>query len=185
LQFQPTVRVDHVFRFQATAAGTSTIEIKDLGDLWCVAATAVTAYQLAESVRIRKIEMWGPPAATLAPVTVSIDWFGVTLGAAGSNARTSDTSVGATRVAHLSVMPPRSSQLSEWQPAVNTSLVFSLVYPANAIIDLHYSVMVREDGSAAAVTTAPVGATVGANYVRALDSASGTGNLPPLSYATI
>ncbi len=185
MQFKPTVQVDHKFRFQATTAGTATISATSLGDLLCLADTATSAYQIAKSVRIRRVEMWGPPASTLVPVTVSLEWEGVSAGAYGNSIKISDTSVGSTRVAHLNVKPPKSSQISQWQSATAGNNLFTLIYPVGAIIDVHYSMTIREDAGAQAVSGAVAGATVGQVYLRSLDSVAGAAILPPVSYITI
>ncbi len=184
LSFKPTIQVDHKFRFQANAAGTSTISTVSLGDLLCVAATTTSAYQIAKSVRIRRVEMWGPPASNLTPVTVSLEWADGSAGTYGNSIKISDTSVGSTRVAHLNAKPPKSTQTSMWQSATSGNNLFTLIYPSGAIIDVHYSMTVQEDAGATAVTGAVAGATVGQVYVRSLDSPSAT-ILIPVSYLTI
>jgi hypothetical protein len=181
-----SLSVGHTFRFQAVAASAGfTFTTTFLGDLMCVAATTTSAYQLANAVKLRKIEMWGPPSSSLVPVTVSADFAGSTSGAYGPSRIRSDTSVGATRVAHLVVKPPKDSQVSQWQSAISGNQLATLVFPAGAIIDIHYTMTVRDTASVQAVTGAVAGATVGQVYVRALDSPSGTANLPPISYITI
>ncbi len=184
IQFKPTVQVDHKFRFQASAAGSSTITTDSLGDLLCVAATATSAYQLAKSIRIRRVEMWGPPASNLSPVTVALEWEALSAGSFGNSIKLSDTSVGSTRVAHLNAKPPKSTQVSMWQSATAGNNLFTLTYPVGAIIDIHYSMTVREDAGAQAVTGAVAGATVGQVYCRNLDS-TGSNLLNPVSYISI
>jgi hypothetical protein len=181
------VRVDHVFRFQATNAASETFKAQDLGDLLCVATNTNVAYQLANAVKIRKIEMWGPPASSLTPVTVSLDWTGEEAGSFGNQRKIMDTSVGATRSAHICVKPPKTSQLSQWQPptgGASPRVLCDISYPANAIIDLHFSVMLRGDTNgtnAAQVGAAVTGATVGQVYCRALTSNTSS-NLKPVGF---
>lgn len=192
-QFVPTYVVHKKLRFKAVAAATeaspTALYIKSFGDLWCTAATTTSAYQLASHTRLKKIEMWGPMASDLVPVTVSCDWTGSTSpGFMGRSNRVSDTSLGSTEPAHLVTRPPPGAQISQWsssQIALGpTSEVCRLVYPANTVIDITYDLVVRDDASAVNVFGTVVGATVGANYVRSLDSLTGA-NLPPVSIATI
>lgn len=183
--FQPTFSLTKKFRFQTTSAATTSVLIKDLGDLWCVAVNTTSAVQLAEYVRVRKIEMWGPMASSLSPVTVTIDWVGsTTAGTFGKSTRISDTSIGSSEPAHVKSRPPEDSQISEWLSAANTAVICSLTYPIGTIIDLTYDIVIRDDASTLIVTGAVAGATIGANYVRSLASSS-TATLPPLAYATI
>lgn len=163
------------------------VQIASIGDLWCVATTATSAFQIAAFIRIKKIEMWGPMAADLVPVTVSVDWTGAaTAGLFGKSNVVSDTSVGSSEAAHLVSRPPQGSQISEWLNAANGNAAFNLTFPSGTIIDFTYEFVGRDDASAQAVGTAVVGATVGANYLRALDTRTpGTSVLVPVSYPTI
>jgi len=188
-QFQPTITVSKRLRFKATAAATSAaptvLDTSTFADLWCVAATTTSAYGLASHARLRKIEMWGPMASDLVPVTVQVDWTGsTTVGGSGRSNRVSDTSMGASEPAHLASKPPPNSQVFQWFDVSSGFQICTLAYPAGAIIDVTYDLVVRDDGSAQAVQGAVAGATVGANYVRSLDSVTGS-NLPPVSLATI
>jgi len=168
------------------AASSTTLRVRDFCDLWCVAATATSAYQLASHVRVKKIEMWAPMASDLVPVTISCDWSGSTsAGVYGKSNRVSDTSIGSSDGAHIVTRPPAGSQIAQWiSTAGGTLTLCDLSYPINTIIDVTYELVVKDDGAATAVTGAVAGATVGANYIRSLDSGSAT-NLVPLSYSTI
>lgn len=184
-QFTPTFVLRKKLRFQAVAAATTPITILSLGDLWCVAATAVSAYQLASHIRLKKIEIWGPMSSTLVPVTVTIDWIGSTVGSFGKSNRVSDTSMGSTEAAHVKSAPPPGSQIAQWCAAAATNAICNVTYPIGAIIDISYEVVVRDDASVQAVNGAVAGATVGANYVRPLDSVTSGTNLPPVGYSSI
>lgn len=188
--FVPTFIVHKKLRFQAdqeyTQASPLVLSIKSFGDLWCSAATATSAYQLASHVRLKKIEMWGPMASDLVPVTVQVDWTGSSsLGGFGKSNRVSDTSMGSTEPAHLASAPPPMAQISQWTQCSSTNEVCRLVFPDNAVIDVTLDLVIRDDASTQTVTGAVVGAAVGANYVRSLDSVSGTNNVRPTSLATI
>ncbi len=183
--FQSTFLVSKVIRFQASAAQTANVTLRDLGDLWCTATAANAAYQNANAFRVKAVEIWGPPASTLVPVTVSIEFSGLSAGSTGPSREISDTSVGASRVAHIYARPPRDSMASLWQPTNTTAELFSITIPTNAIVDLHITYVVRDDGSALAVGSAVAGATTGANYIRVLNSNSGGTTLTPVSYSTV
>lgn len=104
-----------------------------------------SASSLATRVKVNRVSMWGPMAADLKPVTVALDWEGSTTNLfSGNSRRITDTSMSATYCARLSSKPPKNSVCSGWVPTSAQSL-FELVYPENAIIDLHLSFALRDD----------------------------------------
>ncbi len=185
--FSPTRVVRMRYRFKATAARPGAAGDQLTGasflDLWCTTPTAATGYQLGNYFRVRKIEIWGPMASDLVPVTVSVEWNGTTVGAYGKSVVVSDTSMGSTEPAHVVAKPPAGSQVAQWLGS-GAPLVAKLIYPANAIVDVSFDLVMRDEGTAVAVTGAVAGATVGAIYVRALNSPVDA-NLVPQSVATI
>ncbi len=184
-QITTSISVGHVFRFQTTAAGSYSISGQSLGDLICMATSATAAYQLTSAVRLSRIEMWGTPSSSFAPVTVSCDFRGTTAGTFGPSRLMSDTSVGSTRVAHLVAQPPRDSQASQWQSASSTGVIGTISYPAGCVIDIHYALTLNDNAGVQSVTGTVAGATVGQLYVRSLDSNNSTAVIQPLSYITI
>lgn len=139
---------------------------------------------MANYAKIHSIEIWGPMAADLVPVTASVEWTGNAVGAYGKSVRHSDTSMGASMPAHVKSVPPKGSQSAQWFSTVDANRVCTLAYPANSIVDVVLSLVMRDDGTATAVQVAPAGATVGAIYIRALNSPVNN-NLVPLSNSTI
>ena len=182
--FVPTRTVKCRYRFIATAASTSDqLTATSFLDLLCVAATTTSAYQLGNFFKIDSIEIWGPMASDLAPVTCQIEWNGSTAGAFGKSVVHSDTSMGASVPAHVRSQPPVGSQLAQWLSAGAFNIAL-LKYPAKSVVDVHFSLVLRDDAAATAVTGAVAAATVGALYVRALNSPTST-NLLPLGVSTI
>jgi len=175
----------HTFRFLANTAGSAQLTKSSFGDLLCLAATATSAYQLGSAFKIRKIEMWGPPTSTFTPNTVSCEFNSASGTTVGPSRVFSDTSVGATRVAHIVAKPAKESTASFWQNLSGTDQVCLLYYGDKTIIDIHYSIVLRESAGVSAVTGAVVGATVGQLYLRPLDSVTGGSNLAPVSYVSI
>ncbi len=96
----------------------------------------------------------------------------------------SDTSVGSTEPARVRASPPEGSQIAMWLDAASTVQLCEYSYPANAIIDVVYDIVVRDDGTNELVTASVSGAGAGSNYVRALDSLTGV-NVIPVDYPTI
>ncbi len=180
-----TQRVDHVFRFQAVSAATHNLTVPDMKDLVCFATGATAAYQLYKAFKLRKIEMWGPPASSLSPVTVSLQYSGVG-DTAGPSFIHSDTSVGTNRVAHICAKVPSLSRAALWQSSQSADILCSLTFPAGAIIDVHVAYAINDTAETPqTVGGAVAGATVGQVYVRALTSNTSTTILAPLSVATI
>jgi hypothetical protein len=183
-QLENAFRVTRVLRFQSNAAAVTAITFANLLDLWNVATSAVTASRLCDRVRVRRVRIWAPPAATLVPVTCYLDWSGSSSGFVGPSSRFTDTSVGATRVAVIDCRPPRTSAASMWQIA-NASVAFTLSVPLNAVIDVELEMTVDDTAAGTAVSNAPAGATVGANYIRGLDGLAAAATVyPPLAYPT-
>lgn len=185
MDFTPTCVVKRRLRFKATAASASDVlTAASFGDLFCTTPTATSGVQLGNFVKVHSIEMWGPMASDLVPVSVSIEWTGAVVGMMGKSVRHSDTSMGSAEPAHVRSAPPAKSQASMWLSTLNANGVCTLVYPANTIVDVVYSLVLRDDAVATAVTGAVAGATAGAIYIRALNSPTST-NLVPVSNPTI
>jgi hypothetical protein len=152
-----------------------------------MAATATSAYAMYSGCRIRRVSIWGPPAADLVPVIVSVEYsVGTTAANIGNRPRViSDTSVGATRIASVSVKPDPHSAAAMWQlrsttPATNGAL-FILNGPLNAIVDVELD-LVLQNGESAATAATTTGATPGVLYADNLDTG---GLLVPISWPVL
>jgi len=176
-----------VYRFQAASAQTAdVVNSTSLCDLLCMATGTTEAYEIARAVKVRKIEIWGPMASNLTPVTVSVEWAASgSAPVAGPSNIISDTSMGSARCAHVVSTPPTQSACAFWQVASGEAL-FTLAYPTGSVIDLHLSQVLFDGETPVAVTTGVAGATVGQVYCRALDSVTpGQNALVPVSYPFI
>jgi hypothetical protein len=108
-----------------------------------VALTATTSASIISAFRIRSVEIWGPPAADLVPVTVSCEFLNP-LAQSGFGTRRfvhTDTSVGATRVAHVLAKPLPGTPCAAWQNVVTSAsttngAAFILNMPLNGILDI-------------------------------------------------
>lgn len=180
--FQPNLAVRRKLRFESSAALTSApVIVADLFDLVAMAATATSAFGVYNSVRLRGIEIWGPMASDLKPVTVSVEYDGGNVGS--PRVLFSDTSMGAMLCAHVKTRPPVRSLSSFWLTSGGTTL-FRLTAPANSVIDVDLDFVLQDGSGAQAVGAAVAGATAGVVYVRSLNS-NGLANIPPLSFPTI
>jgi len=186
----PNIMFRHRFRFQANAASStvgnavSTNNLLQLLVMLNDAGTSGTLLPIA--IRLRSVEMWGPPASSLAPVTVSV------LYPAGANSSISnpevihsDTSVGATVVAHVFSKPPPGSLASMWLSHDTANNVMKLNFPLNAIVDVVVDIQLP---LALATSLAPVTITLAGTgdtlVTLCLDGAPSTGVLIPVSTNT-
>ncbi len=185
--FNAAIVVKKTLRFKSNAAFSTLFTATQLLDLLCVADTASSAYRLFSSLKIHSIEMWGPMASDLAPVTVSIEYqTPAAAGVGGPNFLKSDTSMGADQCAHVAAGPPQNSQAAMWQSRLASSQIVTLQGPTNTVVDVHLSLCLQNGETATAVASAVSGATVGTIYCRGLDAlAAASTVLPPVSYATI
>lgn len=185
--FAASIRVDRVYRFQASSAvSADVVSSTSLCDLLCMATGADAAYGIARAVKVRKIEIWGPMAQNLTPVTVSVEWAASgSAPVAGPSNIVSDTSMGSARCAHVVSTPPPQSACAFWQVASGEAM-FTLGFPAGSVVDLHLSQVFFDGETPVAVSTGVAGATVGQVYLRPLDSVTpGAFVLTPTSYPTI
>lgn len=185
--FQAAFVVGKVLRFKASSALSGlAITQTNLLDLLCMADTTTTAQRLMSSALLRKVEIWGPMASDLSPVTVSVEFPTDAANAIGaSNALKSDTSMGATRCAYVGFKPRPGSVASFWAARASSASILKLTGPTGSIVDVHLTYVLQNGESAQAVANALVAATVGVVYCRGLDGvAAATTVLPPLSYTT-
>ncbi len=171
----------HTFRFKASSATATSLTTTTLGDMLIMAATATTGYQLMNAFRLRKVEIWGPMASDLVPVTVSCDFTGSSAQAVGNSVKITDTSIGSMSAAHIVAIPPSDSTASFWQDSSSGLTLCSLEYPTNSIVDISLEWTFRDSAVPSAVVTI-AGATAGCIYVRKPDTSQ---VLVPLSYVTI
>ncbi len=172
----------HTFRFRASSASTTdTLTTTSLGNMFVMAATTTTCYQLCSAFRLRRIEIWGPMASDLVPVTVSCQFNGVADQAVGSSRIVTDTSMTASSPAHIVATPSAQTTASLWQGTSTSLTLATLEFPANAVVDIMVEFVIRDESTASS-SIAVSGATVGVVYVRRPDVGQ---LLVPVSYPTI
>jgi len=181
--FVPTVQVvSHTFRFSnAAGTGGSAINRRNLLNLILVATTATSTVRIIEGIRLSMVEMWAnPPALGSAPTTLQIEWIGEN----SPSTVISDTSMG-VRPAHVRSSPPASSSNRWWSMSGSqeTDQLFSLILPANTIVDVTVDMRMVEQETPT-VGDIPIGATVGQLYGDYLDG-NITAVLAPVGYTVI
>jgi len=172
--------LSHRFRFVSTSGTATSITPTSLLGAAGTIGTVVnsTVVPMMESIKIREVSIWTPPASQGAAATCSILWVGIANQA--NNQEVSDTSVSVATPAHVKSRPPRNSLASFWQQASTTSL-FTITAPSGSIIDVTLDMIVGDDENNIniSVTTNYVGAT----YFLALDGPS-THRFTPVSLTT-
>ncbi len=134
--------------------------------------------------------MWGPPAASLDPVTVSVEVINNTANGGFGTRRLvkSDTSVGATRVAHVHFKPLKSTPAACWQnvmagTSTTNGVALTLNGPDNTIVDLVLN-CVLQNGETPFTAITTTGMTAGVLYGAQLDGAP-AGLLEPVGLLPI
>jgi len=165
-------------RFRVTAAATTSISFQNILDIFLVATSATTGTDLYQTVRIRRIRVWGMPAIG-ATGSVSVEYSGATVGVTGDQRIQTDTSMG-IQPAHVDAKPNPHALCSEFN--VSTSAVaVTLGVLAGSVVDCEFTFRGPTYGIAGvAAANALVGATTGAQYLRGLDGlALATSNFVP------
>jgi len=168
-------------RFAVTTAQTrSTFTFQNLLDTINIAASAVTAFDLFDQVRVNFVEIWAAPVQGNAPQQVALEYSGASVGAAGDGRLYSDSSMG-VEPAHVRASPAKLSQAALWQ-ASSANVAFQLTAPIASIIDVDLSFRTVQSDAPVAVQNAPAGATAGQLYFRGLDGlAIAATQLPPVT----
>lgn len=183
-QLTSSIQIDKTIRFKASAAlSDASVNVNDLLDLICLAATTTSAYRLPRTVKLRRIEAWAPPASDGAAVTLSVEDVLSVGGISAPSRRAEDVTMGQSRPAHVVWAPKMDSTLSKWLSNLSASALV-LNGPSGTTFDVSFSYILQDGETPTAVVAAVAGATVGALYIRSLNS-SGSNNIPPVSYPTI
>lgn len=173
------------FQFIAQSGSTVSLNLQSLGDLWCVAGTSTTAYQLASHFRLRRIRIWNPNQSVSATINTYLDWTGSTAGVFGKSNRVACTSVNPELPAYIDSKPPPDSQIAGWMAASGGAVsICRFTCFTAAVVEITIDFVLRDDGSQQSVTAAVAGATAGVNYIRRLDSDTGA-TLIPVGYQSI
>jgi len=164
-------------RYRATAAFSTFITFQNLLDTLLVATTAVAGTDLFQTVRIRRVRIWGMLAVGAAS-SVSVEFAGVTAGIVGDQAIHTDTSMG-VQPAHVDAKPMTRSLASDFQVSSGAAAML-ISGPAGSVVDVELSFRSQYAVSNNAAANALVGATAGQQYIRGLDglATAGTNFVP-------
>jgi hypothetical protein len=181
-QLSSNIRTIHKFRFISNAAFNDVITSKccfgAAGGIGTVVNSTLSFCY--ESLRLLKVEAWSPPAAQGAAATVSVEWLSTN----SPSIEVSDTTVSVSQNAHISSRPPQESLASFWQQIATTFTMFTLVCPANTIIDVTLELIQLDQAAVALTQTGLATVVVGEMYYLSLDRNRGTNILIPVSLTT-
>jgi hypothetical protein len=141
------------------------ITFQNLLDTLNFAASAATAYDVFQTVKIRFVEMWATPVIGNA-TTVQCEFIGNAAGIQGDEVIHTDTSMG-IEPAHIRARPAPRSGVALFQNAA-ASTAFALTCPTGTVVDVGLTFRARP-GVATATQNVPAAATTGAWYFRGLD----------------
>jgi len=172
------IRHSATLRFRATAAATTSITFQNLLDTYLTAASAVAGYDMFETVKVRRVRVWGMPAVG-GTGSVSVEFSGVTAGLVGDQLLHTDTSMG-VQPAHVDARPSAKSLASDYQVS-SAAAAFRISVLAGSVVDVELSFRSTTPSAAGvAAQNALVGATIGSQYLRGLDGlATATSNYVP------
>jgi hypothetical protein len=179
-QFQPTLKINQRLRYLGNAGGaTVNITRGNLLNLYETALTATTTTRLFAAVKLKRVEVWASPDtnAGSSTLTASVEWLGVN----APSTINADSSLGMARPLHVVSEPPIDASNRWWSltGSNETEVLFKLVYPSYAVVDIIISARLFELETPVA-GDAPAGATAGTLYENFLDGIT-SGMLTPLN----
>ncbi len=184
----PNIVVNHTFHFQwliTNAVQRTTISSSQLCALFSMGTVVnSTVTQIFNTVRVRRLEMWGINPTAQDAAVIGLNFAGSTLGVLGDDGLRSDTS-STIYPAMLDLVPPRKSQASQWQPGstANGNQTLFEVYgtvtgsgTATAVLRVHCTLKSTPDSRTTNNNLTVASSVLGAIYYMALDNnATGAG----------
>jgi hypothetical protein len=175
-QLNANIEVTHKYRFISTAAFngaiTDALLLNAIGSMATIAA-GTTSINIAQSVKLLRVEMWAPVSAQGSTTTVSLEWP-----ATGQNMarEVTDTSVSVSRVAHINTKPPKNSLSGFWSTYAGAAVtLFNLVIPIATVLDVTVAFVLQDGTAPSQVVGNIVGGTTGTLYFGFLDSLTAAG----------
>lgn len=151
----------------ASNANEQILTTAQLSGLLCVIATgAATSVYMADSWRLKRVDMWSwtPTIGTTVDIMLKYTDNGTAAGQGGPPCTAMDSSASMDVPAFVSLKPPKNSICSLWQDQTTASFNFlAYLCPQQAIMDLHFQ-MIIDDIDGLVAGPALVAATVGQLY---------------------
>lgn len=186
-EIQDQLCVGAKLRFITTNAFTGVLSVTpgNLLDAWFIAGTATNCYQLFDFVRVKRVTIRAlavpnisAPNQIGSAATVAVEFYGLATNTIVGGKQRSNTQLGQTMPAYVSVVPDPKSQAAQFQ-ATNLAAMFLIravdanANPlAGAVIDVDVVYRNSADVNPAAVTTARAGLQPGTLYYGGLDGAT-------------
>lgn len=176
------ITLSHTYRFTSTSGTATALTVGSLfgaaGTMCTVANSQVQTFY--NSVKVREISIWSPPASQGAISTCSVEWLG---GANSNTVEVSDSSNSVSRPARISSKPPRGSLASFWNTTSSgANTICTLVAPTGSIIDVVLDLILSDDDLVNFVIVIAAGA-LGNIYYLSLDP-NATHRYVPVSLTT-
>lgn len=169
------VTIRHKFRFIAQSAVNVKITNNDilasLGSVCYVVNSS--GLSIAETYRIKSVEVWAPIASQGTAATCSVEWSpNTTATNYSSSLQVSDTSINPQSPAHVRCRPPKGSVASFWQePSAGSLNLLAIIAPAGSVVDVFLEYVLVDDNSNRVPTTyASASAVLGYMYYGYLDN---------------
>jgi hypothetical protein len=144
--------------------------------------TSTTAFSLNDSVSIKRIEIWSPPATTggVSSASVSYSFNGSAgTGPGGGGRPAVATTIGAAECGHLVSVPPQNAIAGMWLRNDNSDGIMQMILPATSIVDITYEAIITFNS----FTTSPYsysGASAGGIFLAGIRDTSGIVQLVPI-----
>jgi len=180
-QFSATKRFSGRARYVASGSTTSITRGNLLNHLFVNQANLVTNWRILSAIKLKSIHVWAAPPTVGALSTASIEWFS----AQGPTSIASDTAVGQSEPLAVHTSPPPNSLAGFWSYSGSneSDVLFTIVAPANAVIDITYDAILA-NGEAAVVVTTTNNGVGGTTYMASLNGPT-TSTFTPVSYITL
>lgn len=156
--FQASLTFSKKFRFSVADPTSITLNSVQIVQFISLPKTPIPAsgtVALIDRFKIRKVEIFGPMAQDLVPVTVKLEYLSQSAGFTTSSKLYSDTSMSSAGAAHLNVAPEPESLASKWVSYATSVDLVRLTVPAQAIVDITLDIVLN-DGGPMYQNTAPV-----------------------------
>jgi len=179
--------VKRKFRFANTSTGSSSYnytasDILGVPGSICYVSNS-SGRAVAQSFRIKEIEVWGAPQSNGGVESISLEWTAQSAASQNnSSLQIMDTSINLASPCYLRANPPKGSQASFWQNSSNAgNKLFNLNIGANAIVDLTLEyVQLDDNGDTFTITYNSGSAVLGNIYYGYLDNGSGSHLMAPI-----
>jgi hypothetical protein len=128
----------HTFRFVTATTPTRTMTVGSAIACFGATVTVINAFYVtwASSVRIRRVSVWAPAAAS-GEAAASIIWASSTGPNNSADTEYDDSTVGSATPASATSVPPVKSLVGDWWTAAASTTVLATVNaPASSVVDV-------------------------------------------------